>query len=91
LKEPYKAFDRGQSKWVKFDLRQPTLVPAQFNVVAAFRPTARNGVFVDFDSSTTGHSRVATPGAAGEEFKQGDWMIRVEVDRAKGPDALGDK
>ena len=90
-KQPYKAFERGQAKWVKFEIGGPTLVPGKFNVCAVFRPTARNGVFVDYDSSTQGHSRVATPGAAGEEFKQGDWMIRVELDRAKGADALGGK
>jgi hypothetical protein len=53
-----------------------------------FRPTAQNGVFVSRDAGTSGHSRVATPGAAGEPFKQGDWMIRVELDRPKAADAL---
>jgi hypothetical protein len=87
-KEPYKAFDRGNAKWVKFQVPQPTLLPQKFYVCAAFRPTARNGVYVDFDSSTKDHSRIATPGVTGSPLEQGDWMIRVEIDRAKGDDSL---
>jgi len=47
-------------------------------------------VFVDYDSSTQGSSCVATPGVAGDPLKQGDWMIRVELDRPKATDALRD-
>jgi hypothetical protein len=39
-------------------------------------------------ASTRGNSRVATPGAPGDVLKQGDWMIRVEIDRPKSADAL---
>jgi hypothetical protein len=86
-RHPYGAFERGQAKWFKV-ATPATRLPGTFYVCAVFRPTARSGVFVDFDSSTQGHSRVATPGAAGEALGQGDWMIRVEIDRAKGADAL---
>jgi hypothetical protein len=86
-KKPYNVFDRGESKWVKVDV-PPTLVPTKFYVCAVFRPTASSGVFVSFDDSTHGDSRIATPGKLGEEFKQGDWMIRVEVDQPKSADAL---
>jgi hypothetical protein len=86
-KHPYKTFDRGQPRWVRIET-PPTLVPATFNVCVVFRPTAQNGVFVSYDTSTQGDSRVATPGAAGEVLKQGDWMIRVELDRPKAADAL---
>jgi hypothetical protein len=88
-KHPYKSFDRGQAKWVRFDL-PPTLVPPKFNICAVFRPTAQNGVFVDYDTSTSGNSSIATPGAPGDPLKQGDWMIRVELDRPKATDALRD-
>jgi hypothetical protein len=66
----------------------PTLVPGAFNVCVVFRPTAQSGVFVSYDTSTQGDSRVATPGAAGDVLKQGDWMIRVELDRPKTADPL---
>jgi hypothetical protein len=89
-KQPYKAFERGQTKWVRFEI-PPTLVPAKFNLCAVFRPTASNGVFVDYDSSTQGNSRVATPGAPGEPLKQGDWMIRAELDRPKTADLFREK
>src|SRR5207244_315788 len=72
-KHPYKLFDRGAAKWVRIDLTQPTLVPAKFNVCVVFRPTAQNGVFVSYDSSTKGNSRVAKPGEAGNALEQGDW------------------
>ena len=83
-KHPYKLFERGAAKWVRIDVAQPTLVPAKFNLCVVFRPTAQNGVFVSYDSSTKGNSQVATPGEAGKPLEQGDWMIRVELDRAKG-------
>ena len=59
-------------------------------LITVFRPTAQNGVFVDYDSSTQGSSCVATPGVAGDPLKQGDWMIQVELDRPKATDALRD-
>ena len=34
----------------------PALVPATFNVCVVFRPTAQNGVFVSYDTSTNGDS-----------------------------------
>ena len=68
--------------------RAPDARANQVYVCAVFRPTASSGVFVAFDDSTHGDSRVATPGKPGEEFKQGDWMIRVEVDQPKSADAL---
>lgn len=87
-KLPYKSFDRAQAKWTRLQVPTPALVPANFNVCVVFRPTAQNGVFVSYDTSTSGDSRTATPGAAGDVLKQGDWMIRVELDRPKAADAL---
>ena len=50
------------------------------------------GVFVSFDQSTRGTDRagslVATPGRKGAAFAGGDWMIRVELARPRGADAL---
>jgi len=81
-KKPYAAFPRGDSKWMKFDVA-PTRVPKKFAVCLNFRPTATNGVYVSYDSSTQGNSLVGIPGKPGEPFDKGDWMIRVEVDQAK--------
>jgi hypothetical protein len=86
-KHPYKLFDRGEMKWVRIDV-PPTLAPGKFYVCAVFRPTASSGIFVGYDDSTHGSSQTATPGKSGDEFKAGDWMIRVELDRVKGADAL---
>jgi hypothetical protein len=86
-KHPYKLFERGEMKWVRIEV-PPTLTPGNFYVCAVFRPTASSGVFVGYDDSTHGNSQTATPGKNGEEFKAGDWMMRVEVDRVKGADAL---
>jgi hypothetical protein len=93
-RQPYRAFERGESKWVRVEV-PPTRVPpgdAGFYVVLDFHPTASQGVFVSFDEGTRGTGRagslVATPGKQGAAFAGGDWMIRAEVDRAKAADAL---
>ena len=61
-KLPYKSFDRANAKWTRLRVPTPALVPAKFNVCLVFRPTAQNGVFVGYDTSTNGDSRTATPG-----------------------------
>jgi hypothetical protein len=81
-KKPYSAFARGDMKWVRFDV-PPTRVPKKFAICLNFRPTARNGIYVGYDDSTKGNSQVGIPGKEGEPFAQGDWMIRVELDRPK--------
>jgi hypothetical protein len=93
-KQPYRAFERGESKWVRVEV-PPTRVPGGaegFYVVLDFHPTASQGVFVSFDESTRGTDRagslVATPGRKGAAFAAGDWMIRVELARPRGADAL---
>jgi RNA polymerase sigma-70 factor (ECF subfamily) len=87
-KVPYAKFKYGREEWVRLEV-EPTLVPDEFTACVAFQPTATEGVFVSFDSGSTGHSLTGTPGKAGAEFKQGDWMIRVELDQLKSADALG--
>lgn len=81
-KKPYASFNRGDSNWVRFDV-PPTRVPRKFSVCLNFRPTATNGIYVSMDNSTKGASVIGTPGKPGNPLKNGDWMIRVELDRAK--------
>jgi hypothetical protein len=38
---------------------------------------------VGSNSSSKGASATGTPGAVGEPYGKGDWMIQVELDRAK--------
>ncbi len=85
--KPYARFERGELKWVRFDV-PPTRVPQTFYVCLNFRPTATNGVYVGFDASTSGNSVVGVPGKPGTPFPDGDWMIRVELDRSKEADPL---
>jgi hypothetical protein len=94
VKHPYKLFDRGEAKWVRVEF-PPTRVPPGakgFYVVLDFRPTASQGVFVSFDDSMKGKEKdsslTAKPGDEGTPFEQGDWMIRIELDRPKIADAL---
>lgn len=94
-KQPYKLFDKGEAKWVRLEV-PPTRVPpgeAGFYVALDFRPTASQGVFVSFDDSTRGQEKnsslVARPGDDGQPLAQGDWMVRIELDRPKSSDALG--
>ena len=85
--KPYAAFKRGEAQWVKLDV-PPTRVPKEFVVCVAFNPTATSGVFVSFDGSVSGKSTTALPGKPGRPLAGGEWMIRPELDRAKGADAL---
>lgn len=86
-KVPYARFRHGREEWVRLEV-EPTRVPEEFAVCVSFQPTATEGVYVFFDTSTSGNSKTGTPGRAGGEFQQGDWMIRVELDQPKGADAL---
>jgi hypothetical protein len=86
-KKPYGTFRRGNLRWVRMDV-PPSQVPTDFTICLNFRPTRTKGVFVAYDADSKGHSRVATPGQAGSEFSDGDWMIRVEVDQPKATDPL---
>jgi hypothetical protein len=85
--KPYATFERGDLKWVRIEL-PPTRVPPRFCICLNFRPTASKGVYVAFDGSTKGQSLVGTPGRPGKAFDAGDWMIRVELDRAMEAEAL---
>jgi hypothetical protein len=88
-KRPFASFPYGGMDWVKFEVRPPTRVPpGAFYICLDFHPTATNGVYVGFDSSTKGDSQVATPGKPGQPMDQGDWMIRVELDRRADERAL---
>ncbi len=81
-KNPYSRFKAGSFVWTRIQV-PPTLVPKDFYVCLSFRPTASQGVFVAFDTSTKGNSFTGTPGSPGQRLAQGDWMIRVELDRPK--------
>ena len=93
MEAAHRAFER-RVEWVRIEL-PPTRVPSAadgFYVVLDFHPTASQGVYASFDDSTRGTDRsgslVATPAKRGAEFTAGDWMIRVELDRARGANAL---
>jgi hypothetical protein len=77
----------AQLDWIRIDI-PPTRVPAEFNICVAFNPTASSGIYMGYDTSTSGNSRVATPGQEGNAFSKGDWMIRVHLDQPKDADAL---
>jgi hypothetical protein len=87
-KKPYADVRRGELGWIKAAI-PPTRVPAEFSVCLVFNPDATKGVFVGYDSSTTGHSHVGTPGRPGRPLPDADWMVRAELDQRKDADALG--
>jgi hypothetical protein len=72
---------------VKFPVR-PTNVPPKFLVNTAFNPTGTKGVYVGFDGESSGSSVTGLPGRPAGDFKQGDWLIRVEVNQSKAADPL---
>jgi hypothetical protein len=77
----YAAVPARGPAWVRLETTPPTRVPPTFRVVAEFNPTATSGVFVSYDASTSGSSFTSPAGKPDVPFKQGDWMIRAELDR----------
>jgi len=80
---PYKAFERGEAKWVPLPIGTPTLVPREFILCAGFNPTGSKGVFVSRDASGGGKTLTGLPGKGAQSFGAGDWLIRAIVDRPK--------
>lgn len=80
--QPYTPFDNADFKWVRVEL-PPTRVPDAFKVGLDFHASGSDGVYVGYDSRTKGDSDTGEPGAVGKPYGKGDWMIRVELDRAK--------
>ena len=93
IPKPYSLFDRGETKWVKFNV-PPVKIPKVFQVGLFFNPTRSKGVYVgiDEDSSPT-HSMTIVPDDASKNTSdlQGDWMIRAYVTKKtpKTPRTLG--
>jgi hypothetical protein len=83
-KYPYADFRAGQAGWVTVRLK-PTEVPPKFIVCVGFNPTASKGVFLGHDQGGSGNSLSGLPGGSPRPFADGDWMIRVTVDRLKNP------
>ena len=84
LKYPYSDFRAGQPGWVTVRFK-PTEVPAKFVVCVGFNPTGSKGVFVGHDQGGSGNSLSGLPGGNSRPFADGDWMIRVTLDRLKNP------
>ncbi len=80
---PYARFARGPEQWVTFEVK-PTQVPAQFNIVVGFNPTASKGVYVSYDRLPSDQSFTGLPGAKPRNFPSGDWLIRATVDQGAG-------
>ncbi len=76
---PYSHFDRGPEKWVTISFDRPIELPERFWVALDFRATQRKGMYVSYDTSTSGkHSRIGLPGTPAVETKfGGDWMIEL--------------
>jgi len=79
---PYDRFDRGEPEWVRLQI-EPISVPRTFIVCVGFNPTATRGVFLSRDKEGSGHSLTGLPGQPGQAYGQGDWLIRVQVDKLK--------
>ena len=74
---PYSLFERGESKWVEVVFKDAVLLPKTFWGVLDFRARRTKGVYVSYDTSTSGkHSKVGLPGVKAKEVDfGGDWMI----------------
>ncbi len=75
---PYSKFERGDPKWVTFDVK-PTKVPKTFILGVDFNPTQTKGVYLSHDSQGSGHSIFGLPGEQSRPFEQGDWLLRAKV------------
>ncbi|MGB2819608.1 MAG: hypothetical protein WBF17_01400 [Phycisphaerae bacterium] len=85
---PYARFARGEPRWVTVEVT-PTQVPPKFIVCVGFNPTGTKGVFVSRDAEAEGDCLIGLPTAGGQAFREGDWLIRADLDRPRSADALG--
>lgn len=74
---PFSIF-KYQNKWIELEIT-PTLVPKRFFVVTCYNTTAHKGVFMNYDSESSGSSFSGLPGSNFSKWESGDWMIRSVV------------
>jgi hypothetical protein len=78
---PYRLFKRGREMWVRIIFDEPIELPNKFWIALNFNAQQTKGVYVSYDTSTTGeYSRVGLAGS--EEAPKptdfnGDWMVQV--------------
>ena len=79
---PYSLFERGAEKWVEVEFARPVSPPETFWIALDFRAHQTKGVYVSFDTSSSGGaSRMGLPGLKARETDfNGDWMIEVVVE-----------
>ncbi len=75
---PYSKFVRGREKWVLLPMGD-FAVPKQFVIFVGFNPEQSKGVYVHYDSQSSGKSLKGLPTSPTEDFGTGDWMIRAMV------------
>ena len=76
---PYSRFKRGQSRWTTIKFEEPVEVPEKFWLIMDFNAERTKGVYVSYDTSTTGqYSRTGVPGGTSNEVSfDGDWMVQA--------------
>ncbi|MGB7161006.1 MAG: hypothetical protein WBD40_23295 [Tepidisphaeraceae bacterium] len=79
---PYKTFLRGEPRWVTLKVDPTPLPPGKFFICLGFNPERTKGVYVHYDSSPDGDSRIGLPGSMNDAAK-GDWMIRAIIAKDK--------
>jgi len=79
----YSRFAKGEPRWVTLRV-EPVEVPSTFIICADFNPERTKGVYVHYDSSASGNSLTGLPGSEVEPFNEGEWMIRVTLEKSDG-------
>ncbi len=76
---PYSLFERGPERWVEVTFQRPIEVSSRFWIVLDFRPHQTKGVYVSYDTSTSGkHSQIGLPGIKPRQVNfGGDWLIEA--------------
>ena len=79
---PFMAFaERTQELyWVELDT-DGLKVPDAFFACFDFSPTANDGVYAGFDTSSSGNSFTALPDGHLRDFELGEWMIEAKLER----------
>lgn len=76
----------GGSGWVNIKVPS-TRVPRAFLVCVSFNPVSKAGGSISYDQEESGgYSYTGLPGGRREPFRDGDWMIRAVVEKAKQPE-----
>jgi hypothetical protein len=80
---------RSDPQWVRM-MVPPTRVPQRFAICVDFHGSRDQGIGMQYDRASEGHSLIGLPAKGFTPRDRGDWMIQLELGRTAETDPLAD-